>query len=189
MSNADAVKWNERYRASEEAGFAAPREFLIAQAACLPDRGVALDLAMGLGGNAGFLIERGLRVVGVDIAEVAVQRAKARWPHIQAAVIDLASYRWPPCAFDVILNFYFCQRDLWPHFPAMLKPGGVLIMETLLMETLRVRPAYNPDHLVQPGELRRAFDAWNVLTYREGWIEVHDHSPRAVASIVAIRPA
>jgi tellurite methyltransferase len=189
MPTADAIKWNERYRASEEAGFATPREFLLEQAAHLPERGVALDLAMGLGGNAGFLIERGLRVVGVDISEVAVQRAKTRWPHIQAAVIDLALYRWPPCAFDVILNFYFCQRYLWPHFRSMLKPGGVLIMETLLIETLHVRPAYNPDQLVQPDELRRVFSAWDVLTYREGWIEVRDHSPRAVASLVARRPA
>jgi len=28
-----------------------------------------------------------------------------------------------------------------------------------------------------------------VLVYREGWIEMGDHSPRAVASLVAKRPA
>jgi SAM-dependent methyltransferase len=35
-----------------------------------------LDIAMGLGGNAAFLLERGLRVVGLDISWVALQRAK-----------------------------------------------------------------------------------------------------------------
>ncbi len=70
----------------------------------------------------------------------------------------------------------------------MLKPGGVLIMETLTIETLRTRPDYNPDYLVLPGELRRAFSDWNVLVYREGWIELKAHSPRAVASLVAKRP-
>jgi hypothetical protein len=32
----------------------------------------------------------------------------------------------------------------------MLKPGGVLIIETLTTETLRVRPDYTPDYLLQP---------------------------------------
>ncbi len=168
--------------------FESPRDFLIAQAQHLPARGLALDIAMGLGGNAGFLIERGLRVIGVDISEVGVRRAKARWPSLMGAVLDLGHYHWPPCAFDVILNFYYCQRDLWPQYRSMLKPGGVLIMETLTIETLSARPDYNPDFLLQPGELRHAFSDWDVLVYREGWIEMGDHAPRAVASIVARSP-
>ena len=189
MSSADAIKWNERYRSDVEPAFERPRDFLIAQAQHMPDRGLALDIAMGLGGNAGFLIEHGLRVIGVDVSEVGVRRAKQRRPLIQAAVIDLAHYRWPACTFDVILNFYYCQRDLWPCFRSMLKPGGVLIMETLMIEMLRTRPDYNPDYLLQPDELRQAFAGWEVLVYREGWIEMRDCPARAVASIVAKRPA
>ena len=188
MSSHDAIKWNERYRSGVEKAFEGPRDFLVAQAAHLPDRGLALDLAMGLGGNAGFLIERGLRVIGVDVSEIGVRRAKQRWPALTAAVLDLTRYRWPTCAFDVILNFYYCQRDLWPRFRSLLKPGGALIMETLTIETLRTRPDYNPDYLLQPDELRRAFIDWDILAYREGWVEVRDHSPRAVASLVAKRP-
>ncbi len=185
MTSPDAAKWNERYQASVEAAFERPRDFLVEQAELLPDRGLALDLAMGLGGNAGFLIERGLRVTGVDVSEVAVRRAKARWPQLQAAVIDLAVQRWPRCSFDVILNFYYCQRDLWPQFRSMLKPGGVLIMETLTIKTLQTRPDYNPDYLLAPGELRRAFADWEVLVYREGWTDTGRSSPRAVASLAA----
>lgn len=188
MFSADAAKWNERYRSGVEAAFESPRDFLVAQAQHLPAGGLALDIATGLGGNAGFLIERGLRVIGVDVSEVGVRRAKAHWPSLMGAVIDLRHYRWPPCSFDVILNFYFCQRDLWPLYRSMLKPGGVLIMETLTIETLRARPDYNPDFLLQPGELRQTFADWDVLVYREGWIELRNHSPRAVASIVARSP-
>jgi SAM-dependent methyltransferase len=189
MSSTDAIKWNERYRSGVEPAFEAPRDFLIEQAQLLPDRGLALDIATGLGGNAGFLIERGLREIGVDISEVGVRRAQTRWPSLLGAVIDLTHYRWPACSFDVILNFYYCQRDLWPRFRSMLKPGGVLIMETMTIEMLRTRPDYSPEYLLQPDELRQAFAAWEVVVYREGWIEMTDHSPRAVASIVAKPPA
>ena len=188
MSSVDAIKWNERYRSGVDAAFESPRDFLIAQAQHLPRRGLALDIAMGLGGNAGFLIERGLRVIGVDVSEVGVRCARQRWPSLMGAVIDLTSYCWPPCSFDVILNFYYCQRDLWPQYRSMLKPGGVLIVETLTIETLRARPDYNPEFLLQPDELRQAFADWEVLVYREGWREMGDHSPRAVASLVARRP-
>jgi cyclopropane fatty-acyl-phospholipid synthase-like methyltransferase len=176
------------YRSGVEAAFESPRDFLIEQARHLPGQGLALDIAMGLGGNTGFLIERGLRVIGVDVSEVGVRRAKQRWSSLMSAVIDLTHYRWPPCSFDVILNFYYCQRDLWPWYRSMLKPGGVLILETLTIETLRARPGYNPDFLLQPDELRQAFAAWEVLVYRESWLEMGDHSPRAVASLVAKRP-
>lgn len=186
MSSADAIKWNERYQSN---AFQGPREFLIEQASHLPQYGVALDLAMGAGGNAGFLIDRGLRVIGVDVSEVGVRSAKQRWSAIEAAVIDLEHYRWPACAFDVILNFYYCQRDLWPQLRSMLKPGGVLIFETLTRETLQTRPDYNPDYLLQPDELRCAFADWDVFVYREGWIDVGGHWPRAVASLVARAPS
>ena len=188
MSSSDAIKWNERYRSGVESAFEAPRDFLIAQAQHLPTHGLALDIAMGLGGNAGFLIEHGLRVVGVDVSEVGVRRAKNRLPALMAAVVDLTNYRWPPCSFDAILNFYYCQRDLWPRFRSLLKPDGVLIMETLTIETLRARPDYNPAFLLQPAELRQAFAAWNVLVYREGWMKFGYHTSRAVASLVAKRP-
>jgi tellurite methyltransferase len=182
MSSADAIKWNERYRSN---AFQSPREFLIEQAQHVPLHGVALDLAMGAGGNAGFLIERGLRVIGVDVSEEGVRRAKQRWPQIDAAVIDLERYRLPACAFDVILNFYYCQRDLWPHLRSMLRPGGVLIFETLTRDTLQVRLDYNPDYLLASDELRHAFVDWDVLVYREGWIDIGGRWPRAVASLVA----
>ncbi len=188
MSSVDAIKWNERYRAGVETAFESPRDFLVAQAQHLPDRGLALDVAMGLGGNAGFLIQRGLRVIGVDVSEVAVRRAKQRWPSLGGAVIDLACYHWPACSFDVVLNFYYCQRDLWSRYRSMLRPGGVLILETLTIETLCTRPDYNPDFLLRPGELRQTFADWDVLAYREGWIELKDHAPRSVASLVAKRP-
>ncbi len=188
MSAEDAIKWNERYRDGVEPAFERPREFLIEQAHHLPAQGLALDVAMGLGGNASFLIERGLRVIGLDVADVGVRRAKARWPSLMAAVIDLTRYQFPNAAFDVILNFYYLQRDLFPQYRRMLRSGGVLIFETLMRDTLLYRPDFNPDYLLAPDELRRPFADWNILVYREEWLSAECESPRAVASLIARKP-
>lgn len=184
----DAVKWNERYRVNAEPSYQRPREFLLEQAAHLPTSGLALDVAMGLGGNAGFLIERGLDVIGVDVSEVGVRRAKQRWPNLMAAVFDLTRFNLPVVSFDVVSNFYFLQRDLWPLYRRVIRSGGLLIMETLMIDNLSVRPDYNPDFLLQPDELRRAFGDWDLIVYREGWVDRGGRWPRSVASLVARRP-
>jgi tellurite methyltransferase len=186
--NADAIKWNERYRQGVEAAFEQPRSFLIEAAEYLPRHGLALDVAMGLGGNAAFLIERGLRVIGFDVSEVAVQRAKDRLPTLMAAVIDLNRFNPPTAQVDVVINFYYLQRDLWSLYRRVIRSGGVLIFESLLIDTLQVRPDYKPDYLLQPAELRRAFEDWEVLVYREGWRDTDQESMRAVASLVVRRP-
>lgn len=183
----DAVKWNERYRHNAEPSYQRPREFLLEQAAHLPVAGRALDVAMGLGANAGFLIARGLDVIGVDVSEVAVRQAKARYPALMAAVIDLDRFSWPDRAFDVILNFYFLSRPLYRQYRHLLRPGGVLIFESLLKETVIYRPDFNPDYLLAPGELRELCAGLEILVYREGWISRAGHHPRAVASLVARR--
>ena len=146
----------------------------------LPSHGLAFDVAMGLGGSAGWLIDRGWRVAGADISEVAVRRAKARWPALLAFVADLERIVLPPRAFDLILDFYYLDRALWPQFRRALKPGGLLIMETFVHASGVAATAINPAYVLQPGELRAAFADWDVLAYREG-----DRGGRAVASIVA----
>jgi hypothetical protein len=185
----DAIKWNDRYRSGVEAAFEQPRSFLLKSESFLPRSGWALDVAMGLGGNAAFLSEHGLRVIGLDISEVAVRRAKDRLPNLMAVVIDLERLELPADRFDVITNFYYLQRRLWPIYRRAIRSGGVLIVETLLIDTLQVRPDYNPDYLLQPDELRRAFADWDILVYREGWQEKDCESARSVASLVARKPS
>ena len=64
--------------------------------------------------DAAFLLARGLNVVGVDLSEVATREAKLRWPDLQAVLADLSHFGLPVAAFDVIINFYFLDRKLWP---------------------------------------------------------------------------
>jgi tellurite methyltransferase len=186
MSTQDANRWNQRYQTDGRKSDPSPRSFLVENAAALPREGLALDVAMGLGGNAAFLLARGLRVVGMDVSEVAVRRAKSRLPDLLAVTANLTQFCLRSVAFDAIVNFYFLERSLWPIYRRALKPDGVLIVETLTEDMLTIRPDIDPAYLLRPGELYAAFQDWNVLTYREGWID-QDSWYRAAASLVARR--
>jgi SAM-dependent methyltransferase len=140
---------------------------------------------MGLGDNAGFLIERGLDVIGVDISSVAVIRAKRRWPELNAILADLTGFYLPVRYFDVILNFYYLQRELWQEYRRALKPHGILFIEVLTREMIKIKPEIDPSSLVEPGELWEAFSDWDVLHYHECWTEIDQGRQRAVASLVA----
>ena len=102
-------RWNARYLA-QAPGPAGPQPWLVEHQSLLPPTGLALDLAMGLGGSAGWLAERGWRAAGADISEIAVRRAKARWPALLAFVADLEHLRLPAAAFDLLLDFYYLDR-------------------------------------------------------------------------------
>lgn len=185
----DAIRWDKRYTSDERhATRRGPRAFLVEQAAYLPSGGLAMDVATGLGDNAGFLIEHGLDVIGVDISSVGIMRAKQRWPQLMAVVADLTKFYIPELYFDVILNFYYLQRELWPVYRRALRPNGVLIMEVLTEEMIEIKPEMDLNFLAKAGELFEAFSDWDVLHYHEGWTMIDKNRQRAVASLVARIP-
>ena len=171
MQSTDAEHWNARYQ--EDVRFETythPRRFLVENAHWLPAQGVALDAAMGLGGNAEYLLQRGLRVVGIDISSVAVRQAKRRMPGLMAVIADLTRFYLPEAYFDVILNFFYLERGLWVDNRRALRPGGLLVLETLTKEMLSVNAEIEPQYLLDPGELEDAFRDWQILVSREGWV-------------------
>jgi tellurite methyltransferase len=183
----DARRWNERYRRRTASG-EHPRPFLVEQAGLLAEPGLALDVAMGQGGNAGFLLSRGWRVVGLDISAVALLRAKTLRPDLVAVLVDLTRLSLPSATFDLILNFYYLQRDLWPQYRRALKPGGLLIFETFRRDPGDTEADLNPAYLLAAGELPHAFQDWELLVYRETLGLGKGGRPRAIASLVARRP-
>jgi len=190
MSKEDARKWNKRYRENARPSYTQPRKYLLEVLDKLPSHGLTLDAAMGLGGNAGVLMEKGLRVIGVDISHVGVRRAKERLPNLIALVADLSHFYFPPNTFDVILNFYFLDRDLWPRYADSLQPGGFLVVETMTRPTQAYRPDIDSRYLLEPGELRGSIASLglDILHYRESWTQGRSGTPRAVASLLARSP-
>jgi len=167
-----------------------PSSFLVDHVHLLP-RGRALDVAMGYGRNAIFLARNGFRVEGVDISleavAAALKAAKEAGVDLNAQVVDLESGR-PSIAreaYDVIVCFHYLHRPLIPRIRQGVRPGGMVVYETFLVDQARVGRPRNPDHLLRRNELLELFRDFRCLRYHEGWVA----EDRAVAGIIAEKEA
>jgi len=187
--------WDARYRTEEAVPERGPADFLVEHRHLLPAAGRALDVAMGTGRNALYLASLGYEVTGIDVSGVAVERcreeAAARGLRVEAAQADLESYQLARESYDVVIDFYYLQRDLAPALAAALRPGGVLVFESFTTEQRRF--GWGPqqdDFLLRPGELRTLFAGLEELVYREGLVESQSgRGTKAVAGLVARKPA
>ena len=181
--------WDERYRAEDEAvPDRGPAQFLVEQRHLLPPGGRALDVAMGVGRNALYLASLGYEVTGIDVSGVAVERcrqeAARRGLRIEAVQADLESYQLPRAAYDIVINFYYLQRDLAQQLEGALRAGGVLLFESFTTEQRQFGwGPQNDEFLLRPGELRSLFPGLEELAYHEGLVE-GDRGMKAVAGLV-----
>jgi len=169
-----------------------PSQFLVEHAGLLPERGRALDVAMGSGRNAVYLASLGLQVTGVDISPTACERAleaaREAGVSIEAVCADIASWEVPEAAFDVVINFNFLDRGICPRLAAALRPGGVLVFETFTAGQREFGWGPSRDEfLLQPGELPDLFPGLETLVYREGVLDT-EWGKKAAAGLVARRP-
>ena len=177
--------WDEKDK--YQADTLEPASLLAEFARLLPSGGLALDIACGAGRHGIYLAERGLRVVGVDSSWQGLARgrefASRKDRSISWVQADLGNFALPPAAFDVILGFYYRDPKIYGQIRQALRPGGLLLYETYTLDQLRSATGpRNPTHLLEPAELLRAFGDWNVILYRETWMN------RGLASLVARKP-
>ena len=184
MSQADAVRWDEKW-AARLADPPRPRRLLTAHRVLLPG-GLALDVACGPGQNACWLAQQGYRVLAVDISRVALQAGRERArelgvsEQIQWLQADLDGWRPPADAFDLVCVFRFLARSLLPSLRAAVRPGGWLFYATRHVGLRRYEPKASLRYLLRRGELAGAFTGWAIIHTMEGSMD---------ASLVAGRPA
>jgi SAM-dependent methyltransferase len=191
MLEDERSNWNQRYaggsHTSLEADPLLPYAFENFIEPQLATPGCALDLAGGIGRHAIWLARRGWRVKLIDISEVGIAKAKQFAGSLAEAIefetADLTSWTAEPAAYDVVLVFFYLQRDLFPELVNALRPGGLLIYKTYtgLQPKFGKGPAH-PMHLLHDNELLRAFSSLKILHYQE---TVRD---RGVAELVAQKP-
>ena len=187
MTHPDAGRWNARYAADGESWLEyQPRQLLLDHAYLLPKRGLALDVAAGVANNGTYLARRGLHVVALDISKIALQlalqRASTESLPLSAAVYDLSHLWLPVDSFDVIVNFHFLERATFPVFRQALKPGGLIIFETLLRSDNNTP---TPDYYLEPGELLSAFSDYEIIHWKERTIP---ETTKVTAQLVARKP-
>lgn len=181
--NESHLKWDTRFREEECVLGTEPSRYLADNMELIKSLvpGLrALDLACGEGRNSIFLAGQGFRVVGLDISEAGLEKAR-RWMEREGLAID---FRWANLEehdfneqYDLIINFNFLLRHLIPKSVAALAPGGVMVFDTLL-DSPYVPNTHKKEHLLQPGELQSIFRGFpgEILLPEE---RLHDPMPTA----------
>jgi tellurite methyltransferase len=183
------VKQNhEQHHRGEAAGEAEP--FLAAMLARMR-RGVALDVAAGRGRNALALARAGMRVVAVDFSGEAMRllatTARASRLAIWPVVANLDSFHLKDESFDAIVNINFLDRALFPKFERAIRPGGILIADTFLVDQAAIGHPRDPRFLLAHGELRTLAGGLEVEEYREGRVIYSNGEHAYRASMLARR--
>jgi SAM-dependent methyltransferase len=173
--------WNRKYSEGSHASLE-PDPFMVSayeEFLAQSTPGSALDVAGGVGRHAIWLAQRGWHVKLLDISEVGVDLARKNAQAALAAsgkealmtaeVVDLNSAQeLGHEQYDLILVFFYLQRELFPALISALKPGGLLIYKTYTTEQERFSggPSH-PMFLLEPNELLRTFESLRILHYHE----------------------
>ncbi len=157
-----------------------------------------LDLCCGAGASALPAAERvgpAGRVLGVDLAETLIRRARIkatirRLSNVELRVEDCEGLALPPASFDAIFCvfglFFFADmagalRQMWDWLrpggqlavttwgPHLFQPGDRLFWEAVHAERPELHRRYNPwDRIADPAPLRRLFEESGIPG---AWIE------------------
>ena len=186
MSKQEQLAWDERFRTGDHAG-AEPDPFLgqlEEYTDLFPPERRALDVACGAGRNAVWLAERGWDVTACDISLVGLRRTQelVRQRGVRAHLFcqDLETILLPANRFDLIVCFFYLQRELFPILKTALRPQGLIVYKTYTLDQQRFpgRPRHEA-HFLRPQELLEAFSDFRILFYQE---TVKD---RGVAQLIA----
>jgi len=180
-------EWEEIYKEKASGPMTEP-EGLLRDYEHLLRGGRALDIAAGEGHNGIFLAGKGYEVTCVDRSVSAVslmqENAKRKGVLVNTVAADMLSYPIAENSFDVMLDFYFLERDLLPKIKAGLRKDGLVFFETYTVEQQQFGGPHNPDFLLKPNELLLAFLDFFIIFYHER-IDTAGSEPRAIASLVA----
>jgi tellurite methyltransferase len=188
----DQQKWDRIYR-DRGADSSQAAEVLKHNRHLLPQSGIAMDLACGLGANSLLLAESGLHVRSWDISPVAIDQlsrlAAEQGLPISAEVVDVEQQPPPAQSLDVLVVTHFLSRALVPALIAALKPGGVLFYQTYCRDKVAGQGPSNPDYLLKDNELLSLFAGLKIRVYREeSLLGEHNEGWRDRAMLVAEKP-
>ncbi len=191
MTADEASAWEDAYRGTPTWDVGHPQTAFLRAAARGLLRGDVLDVGCGTGTHARCLAELGHRVVGVDWATAALERAVAGLPttarFVKADARALADAGFGPEGeqFDTVLDVG-CLHALRPadrgryaeSVRGALRPGGHLV---LICWSDANPPGFGPNRITQ-AEIREAFaTGWRVASIEATTL----HTNLAPATVLA----
>jgi SAM-dependent methyltransferase len=177
------AEWDERYASAEQVWSGRPNGALVAEVAGLRP-GRALDVGCGEGADVVWLAQQGWDVTGLDVSQVALDRAamharqagaSVRWVHA-----DLVQAQLPAGAFDLVSAQYPALLrtpgdDAERALLAAVAPGGTLLVvhhADIDPEEAKAR-GFDPADYVGPADVAALLgDGWRV--------EVDEKRPREI---------
>jgi SAM-dependent methyltransferase len=185
-------KWDKRHADADK--HPTPAEVLKRNLHLLPEKGRALDLACGLGGNALTLAGHGLETLAWDISPVAIERLNAfaaneGLANLSAQVRNVEQLPPSPASFDLIIVSYYLERALIPGLIDALLPGGLIYYQTFTQAAVSNLGPSNPAYRLVDNELLQLFSRLKLRYYREENRLGNLHEGiRDVAMLVAQKP-
>jgi SAM-dependent methyltransferase len=184
MSRDDREHWENAHAKAAAPGPAAP--FLVEHVHLLRP-GLVVDVAAGRGRNAAFLAARGHRVIALDVARPALERLHAMDARIACVQMDLDAPGVRAGSVDAVVVVNFLDRRLFAEVGRWIRPGGILVWDTFLIDQREIGHPRNPSFLLARGELvKQLAGDFRMLATREGAVD--DGGGRAFRSgVVAER--
>ena len=161
--------WDQKYaQGNTHSDYQADSD-LVKHIGYAPKSGMALDVACGTGRNSFFLAQHGLDVICMDFSAKGLNYLKQHQTDesvskklfpIQA---DLTKTPLPERFFDLVVVIRYLDRQAYSNYIGALKPDGLLFFKAFNLNHLKRKPGFNPDFLLQPGELARQFKDKKIL--------------------------
>lgn len=185
MSTQPNEYWNHVYQSTETSN-KNYQHFLSHQPASLVSdqweilkKGKALDIGFGLGADTLFLSKKGFQVTGIDISEIAKQKAEKNISNpeqmVEFKVADIELHLFNLLQYDTIIMNYYRPHNtrLYQEIIKGLKFGGTVLIESYLIDEINEVLGKEDDYknfYFKHNELLKNLSPLRILFYKEGII-------------------
>ena len=171
--------WNKRFDKEEFIFGKEPNEYLVLQAETyLKPNQKVLCIADGEGRNGVWLAKQGMQVVGFDVSDIALQKAKQfaidNQVEIAYSLSDTDGFDWQENTYDAVIGIFIqfaepqMRARIFKQVHKALKPGGILILQGYTLKQLEYKtggPSLK-DHLYTEDIIRELAKEFQILDLR-----------------------
>ena len=171
--------WNQRFNKQEFIFGKEPNEYLALQAkAYLKPNQKVLCIADGEGRNGVWLAKQGMQVVGFDVSDIALEKAKqfAQDNQVEIAYLlsDTDSFNWQENIYDAVIGIFIqfaepqMRARIFQQAYRALKPGGIFILQGYTPKQLEYKTGGPSliDHLYTEEMIRELTKEFQILDLR-----------------------